>query len=165
LDIPVTAVKELREKCGGGVMECRTALVEAEGDIDKAMEILEAKSLVKAQKRSSRETSQGIIDTYIHQGRIGALIMLNCETDFVAKTDEFKELAHNIAMQVAAQCPRYLSVEDAPEGTEVDEAECLLTQPFIKDPQMTVKDLVTATIAKTGENIKVGRFARFELGE
>lgn len=165
MDISVELIKELREKCGGGVMECRTALVEADGDMAKAAEILEANGQAKAQKRSGRETSQGVIASYIHMGRIGALVELNCETDFVAKTDEFKELAHNIAMQVAAQAPLYLCAADAPEGVEADEAECLLTQPFIKDPQMTVQELITATIGKTGENIKLGRYARFELGE
>ena len=111
MDIPVTAVKELREKCGGGIMECRTALVEAEGDINRAIEILEAKSLVKAQKRSSRETSQGVIDTYIHMGRIGAMIMLNCETDFVAKNEAFPAIAHDIAMHIAAGHPRWVTRE------------------------------------------------------
>jgi len=166
LEITVTAIKELREKCGAGVMDCRAALEESAGDIAKAKEILEAKSLIKAQKKADRETFQGLVEAYIHTGgRLGAMVELNCETDFVAKTGEFQTLAHDIAMQVAAQCPVYLSAESAPEGVSPDAADCLLSQPFIKDPQMTMQDLINATIAKTGENIKVGRFARFELGE
>ncbi|ACZ61479.1 translation elongation factor Ts [Dehalococcoides mccartyi] len=159
-------IKELREKCGAGVMECRNALVDANGNVEKAQEILREKGLVKAAKKAERETVQGIVESYIHtQGRIGALVELNCETDFVARTDAFKELAHNLAMQVAAMCPLYLSEEDRPADCEVEAANaCLLLQPYIKDPSKTINGLIIETVAKVGENIRLKRFARFELG-
>jgi elongation factor Ts len=111
-------------------------------------------------------TQQGLVEAYIHTGgRIGAMIEVNCETDFVARTDEFKELAHNLAMQVAAQMPRYIAKEELPEGTDADpQAACLLSQPYIKDPTKTIRDVVAEVIARTGENIRISRFARFELG-
>jgi elongation factor Ts len=166
LDITTQMIKELREQCGAGIMDCRSALVSTEGDITKALAILKEKGLVKAQKKSERITMQGLVEAYIHTaGRIGALVEVNCETDFVARTAEFKCLAHDIAMQVAALAPKYISEEEIPAGAEVDPIEaCLLSQPFIKDPTRTIKDIIVETIAKTGENIKVRRFTRYELG-
>jgi elongation factor Ts len=167
LDITTDMIKTLREQTGAGIMDCRTALVGCEGNIDKAMEVLREKGLLKAQKRSERATSQGLIDSYIHTaGRIGALVEVNCETDFVARTDEFKGLAHCLAMQVAAMSPKYISETDIPEGSDaVPNEACLLLQPYIKDPTKTIKDVINETIAKTGENIKVRRFLRYELGD
>ena len=159
-------VKELRDQCGAGVMECRNALLVTEGDIEKAVIILKEKGLLKAEKKAERATTQGLIEAYIHAGgRIGAMVELNCETDFVARTDEFKDLAHNLAMQVAALSPQFISEKEVPEGADIEpEAACLLLQPYIKDPTMTVRDLIMEAIAKVGENIKLSRFVRFELG-
>lgn len=167
MDISKEMIKSLREQSGAGIMDCRGALISCEGNIEKALEALKEKGLLKAQKKSDRATSQGLIDAYIHTaGRIGAMIEVNCETDFVARTDEFKGLAHCLAMQVAAMNPQYISEKDIPEGKEVVAAEaCLMEQPYIKDPTKIIKDIITETIAKTGENIKVNRFIRYELGE
>ena len=167
MEISTQMVKELRELCGAGIMDCRGALIETDGDVEKAQQLLKEKGLAKAAKKSGRATGQGVVDAYIHTaGRIGALVELNCETDFVARTDEFKNLAHCLAMQVAALAPQYVSEEDIPEGADVvPEEACLLSQAYIKDPAQTIKDLITETIAKTGENIQVKRFTRFELGE
>jgi elongation factor Ts len=166
LEITTQMIKELREQSGAGIMDCRNTLVDCQGNIEKALEILKEKGLLKAQKKADRTTGQGLIEAYIHTaGRIGAIIELNCETDFVARTDEFKELAHCLVMQVAAMAPKYVSEEDIPEGTEVEKTEaCLLMQPYIKDPTRTVKDIIVETIAKVGENIRVRRFNRYELG-
>lgn len=166
MEITTATIKELREQTRAGVMVCRAALVEAEGDLGKAVKILEKRSLIEAGKKVAREARQGLVEAYIHTGgRIGALVEVNCETDFVANTDEFKDLAHNLAMQVAAQAPLYLAPENVPEGTSCQpETDCLLEQPYIKDPTKTIRDIIAETIAKTGENIKIGRFARFELG-
>ena len=159
-------IKDLRAQSGAGIMDCRSVLLECEGNIDKALEILKEKGLVKAQKKAGRTTSQGLVESYIHTaGRIGAMIEINCETDFVARTDEFKEMAHCLAMQVAALDPQYISEADIPEDADVvPEEACLLNQQYIKDPTKTVKDVVTETIAKVGENITIGRFVRYELG-
>jgi elongation factor Ts len=159
-------IKDLRAQSGAGIMDCRSVLLQTEGDIDKALEILKEKGMLKAQKKAGRTTGQGLVESYIHTaGRIGAMIEVNCETDFVARTDEFKEMAHCLAMQVAALDPRYISEEDIPEGTDVvPEEVCLLNQQYIKDPSKTVKDVITENIAKVGENITIGRFIRFELG-
>jgi len=166
LKIPVVKVKELREQSGAGVMDCRNALLEAEGNIEKALQILKQKGFLQAKRKAERSATQGVINAYIHtDGRIGAMVEINCETDFTARTDEFKALAHNLAMQVAAMPPQFISADDAP-AHDIEEAEtaCLLHQPYIKDPSKTVQDIITETIAKVGENIKVSRFARFELG-
>ncbi len=162
-----TEIKKLRELSGAGIMDCRNALLEAEGDMEKALQCLKQKGLIKAEKKAERLANQGIIDSYIHVGgHIGAMIEVNCETDFVARTDEFKELAHNLAMQVAALSPRFISAEEVPEEADIEpQAACLLLQPYIKNPEQTIQDIITETIAKVGENIKVNRFARFELGE
>ncbi len=147
-------------------MDCRNVLLEVAGDVEKALQILKERSLIKVQKKAGRSATQGTIEAYIHAGsRIGAMVEVNCETDFVARTDEFKELAHNLAMQVAAIYPQFVSREEIPEGTDIEEPEkaCLLLQSYIKDPDKTIQDIINETIAKVGENIKVGRFARFEL--
>ena len=134
--------------------------------MDKAEQILLRRGLVKAEEKAGRIASDGLVESYIHHGgRIGAMVELNCETDFVARTEEFKDLAHNIAMQVAATGPRFILQEEIPEGDDSDPEEvCLLHQQYIKQPEKTVKDIITETIAKVGENIRVKRFARFELG-
>ena len=166
MSIPAARIKELRDQTGAGVMDCRNALLETEGDMEKAVKILEKRSLVQVQKKANRAVTQGLIEAYIHTaGRIGAMVEVNCETDFVARTDEFKELAHNLAMQIAAQDPQFISGDEVPEGTEIQpEVACLLLQPYIKNPDKTIQDIIAETIAKVGENIKVSRFARFELG-
>lgn len=148
-------------------MECKKVLSEAQGDVAQATEILKARGLARAEEKASRVASQGLVEAYIHAGgRIGALVEVNCETDFVARTDAFKELAHNLAMQVAAMNPRYLSPEDMPPQDNINPSEaCLLAQPFIKDPRMTIQDLIKQHIGVLGENVKVRRFSRFELGE
>lgn len=147
-------------------MDCRNALLEVEGDTEKALQILKEKGMLKAEKKAERATSQGLIEAYIHTGgRIGAMVEVNCETDFVARTDEFKELAHDLAMQVAALSPQFITEEEIPEGADVEpQTACLLLQPFIRDPNKSVRDVVVETVVKVGENIKVSRFARFELG-
>ena len=166
MQISIEMIKELRDQCGAGIMDCRNALLEVEGDIDKALQMLKEKGLLEAEKKAGRATAQGLIEAYTHTGgRIGAMIEVNCETDFVARTDEFKELAHNLAMQVAALSPQFVTREEIPEGADIEpQAACLLLQPYIRDPSMTVRDVIVETIAKVGENIKVSRFARFELG-
>ena len=167
MKIPAARIKELRDQCGAGIMDCKNALLEAEGDTEKALEVLKQRSLFKARKKAGRSATQGIMEAYIHAGgRIGAMVELNCETDFVAHTDEFKELAHHLAMQVAAQDPQFISEEEVPEGADTEpQSACLLLQPYIKDTNRTVQEIIVETIAKVGENIKVSRFARFELGD
>jgi elongation factor Ts len=167
LEITTEQIKILREESGAGIMECRNALKECCGDKAKALDYLQKQGAVKAQKTANRVVKQGVVTSYIHAGgRIGSLVELNTETDFVARTDEFKELARNIAMQVAAMDPQFVSKEDCPADTKVDlPTVCLLMQPYIKDPAKTTQDLITELISKTGENIKIGRFARFELGK
>lgn len=167
--VPVSSqnVKDLRDKTGAGVMDCKKALEAAGGDIEKAADMLKEKGLARAQAKAQRVASQGVVEAYMHPGgRLAALVEVNCESDFVARIDAFKELAHNLAMQVAACGPSYVSCDEVPAGTNVNpEDDCLLSMPFIKDPTRTVGDLVTETAAKTGENVKVKRFARFELGK
>ena len=159
-------IKALREETGAGVMDVKRALEEADGDAKRAKDILREKGVAAAAKRADRETSNGCVESYLHAGgRIGVLVELNCETDFVANTDDFRNLARSIAMQIAAMNPAVLSPEDrtaAHEGS--DEEVCLLKQPFIRDPGRNIGDLIHDTVAKTGENIRVRRFVRFELG-
>ena len=166
---PISAaeVAALRERTGAGVMDCKKALEESEGDIEKAIEVLRTRGIALAEKRAARETSQGLVECYMHAGgRIGAMVEVNCETDFVARTEEFKRLAHDLSMQIAATNPLSISEEDLPSGAEGDPVElCLLRQPFIRDASRTVDDVVREVIAQTGENIRVGRFSRFELGQ
>jgi elongation factor Ts len=166
LQLSTEVIKKLREQTGAGIMDCKRALLEAGGDIPKALEILEQRGLAIARKKAQRVAEQGIVEAYVHMGgRIGVLVEVNCETDFVAHTDEFKELAHNIALQIAAMSPQFVSQDDMPEEVDGEpEVLCLLSQPFIKDPNKTIKNLIDETIAKVGENIKVRRFARFEVG-
>lgn len=177
MSISAAQVKELRELTGAGIMECKRALEEAGGDVRKAEGLLLQQGLAKAEKKAGRSALQGIVEPYIHGGgRIAALVEVNCETDFVARTDDFKALAHDVAMQVAAMAPRYVSADEVPEaewaGLEHEygdrkkaaEAVCLLDQPFIKDPKSSIRDLNKAAISKLGENVIIRRFARFEVG-
>jgi elongation factor Ts len=166
LDISATRVKELRDLSGAGVMECKRALEAAGGDIQKAMVVLKEQGLSQIAKRSDREAGQGVIEPYIHgEGRIGVLVELNCETDFVARTPDFKQLAHDIAMQIAATNPPSVGNEDGSESAEVDPDNLpLLKQPFIKDPSRTVADLIRDVASTTRENVVLKRFTRFELG-
>ncbi|MEY8382404.1 translation elongation factor Ts [Christensenellaceae bacterium 44-20] len=197
MGITASEVKELREKTGAGMMDCKKVLTEANGDMEKAIELLREKGLAAAVKKSSRIAAEGVVDSYIHMGgKIGVLLEVNCETDFVAKTDEFKALVKDIAMQIAAANPKYLRKEDV-DTAELDKEKeilrvqalnegkpekivdkmvegriqkyfkevCLLEQPFVKDPDKSVQDLVTEKIAKIGENISVRRFVRYEMGE
>ena len=197
MGITASDVKTLREKTGAGMMDCKKALTEANGDMEKAIELLREKGLAAAVKKSGRIAAEGIVDSYIHLGgKIGVLLEVNCETDFVAKTDEFRALVKDIAMQIAAANPKYLRKEDVDTAELEKEREilraqalnegkpekivdkmvegriqkyykevCLLEQPFVKDPDKSVQDLVTEKIAKIGENISVRRFARYEMGE
>jgi elongation factor Ts len=153
-------IKELREITGAGIMECKKALDDAVGDLTKAQQLIKERGLALAEKKAGREAGQGLIDSYVHAGRIGAMIELNCETDFVARTDDFKKLAREIAMQVAATNPSRVSSQEASTDGDVP----LLDQPYIRDPSQTVQELVNETIAKVRENIVIRRFARFELG-
>lgn len=195
--IKAETVKELRERTGAGMMDCKKALTETGGDMEKAIDFLREKGLAAAAKKAGRIAAEGIVEAYIHGGgRIGVLVEVNCETDFVGKTDEFKELCRDIAMQIAASSPEFVSKEDVPQEAIDHEKEilraqalnegkpekivdkmvegriekyykevCLLEQPFIKDPDKTVSQLVTEKIAKIGENISVRRFVRFQVGE
>ncbi len=196
-EISAKLVKELREKSGVGMMDCKKALVECEGDIEKAVAYLREKGIAKAAKKTSRKAKEGLIESYIHMnGKIGVLLELNCETDFVARNENFKQLAYNIAMHVAASSPLYVSSDEVP-AKEVEEEKailrnqylnegkpenivdkivegriqkyyseiCLLDQEYVKDPDKTVQDVITDAVAQIGENIQVGRFARFQIGE
>jgi len=165
VEISANLVKELREKSGAGVMDCKRALQEAEGDLQKAMEALRVQGLSQVAKRSGREAGQGIVESYLHGGgRIGVLVEVNCETDFVARTSDFRELAHDVAMQIAATDPHSVGNEGEESEAAADGALPLLQQPFIKDPGRTIADIVRDTAAKTGENIIIRRFVRYELG-
>lgn len=166
MQIAAAVVKALRDRTGAGIMDCRRALEEAQGNEDRAVEILRKWGLDRAEKRANRVASQGLVEAYLHAGgRIGALVEVNCETDFVARTEAFKDLAHSLAMQVAATNPRYLGPEDVPVQEQEDHHEvCLLLQPYIKDPDKTVQDLIAEARAKMGEHIQIKRFARLELG-
>jgi elongation factor Ts len=148
------------------MLDCKTALEQAKGDLEKAKDILRQKGHAAAAKRAERVTAQGLVQAYLHHdGRLGALVEINCESDFVARTDDFRRLAQDIALQVAATNPHYLSPDDIPNGTEGDPKElCLLLQPFVRDESLAIQDMITQAISKTGENIRVRRFARFELG-
>ena len=197
MNITAKQIAELRAKTGIGMMECKKALVEAGGDESKAMEILKKAGTLKAMKRADRETNAGIVESYVHSdGRIGVIVEVLAETDFVAKNDEFKAFAHDVALHVAAMNPRFVSKEDVPaEEVEKERADfvdevaksgkpkdiadkivegklskyldeiCLLNQPFVKDPSMTINDLLTEKISKIGEKITISRFCRFETGE
>ncbi len=195
--ITAAMVKQLREKSGAGMMDCKEALAECDGDVDKAIDFLRKKGLATAQKRADRAMSEGTIQSYIHMGgKLGVLVEVNCETDFVAKTDDFKEFAKNIAMHIAASNPVGIKPEDVPEDTLAREKEiyraqalemgkpeqvvdkivegrvvkffkesCLMNQPYVKNPDISIADYLNEVIAKTGENITIKRFARFQTGE
>lgn len=195
--IPASVVKELREKTGAGMMDCKKALGETGGDMEKAVEYLREKGLSAAAKKSGRIAAEGIVDSYIHMGgRIGVLIEVNCETDFVARTDEYRAFVRDVAMQIAAANPQYINREEVPaeivqkerdilraqalnEGKPEKVIEkivegrvekyyaenCLMEQAFIRDTDVTIKDLLQAKISKTGENMSIRRFVRYEMGE
>ena len=167
MEVSVESIKELRERTSAGIMDCKRALQESNGDLAQAEELLREQGIASAAKRASKATNQGLVESYIHSGgRIGALVEVNCETDFVARTDDFKGLAHDLAMQVAAMSPLYIDDDDIPDGEEVDPQQaCMMQQAFIKDPSRTVQDLVNEMVGKLGENVRVRRFTRFSLGE
>ena len=193
--ISIDDIKRLKELTGVGLTDAKAALTEAEGDFDKALEAMRKKGLTKAEKKGEREARQGIVDAYLHSGRIGVLVEVNCETDFVARTDDFKNFVHDVAMHIAAASPEYISIEDVPatereakaaeftekvknEGKPENMVEqivegmikkyfaekCLLDQPFIKNPDQTVGDLLKEHIAKLGENMVSRQMSRIELG-
>lgn len=160
-------IKELRGRTSAGVMDCKRALDDSNGDVEKAEKLLREQGIASAARKAGRDTEQGVIETYIHSGgRIGSMVEVNCETDFVARTEEFLTLAHDIAMQVAAMSPLTVSNE---KNIEINDSESedssLLSQPFIKDPSKSIQDLINETVGKLGENIRVRRFQRFSLGE
>ena len=163
----VEQIRALREQTGAGIMDCKQALEDSSGDLNQAAEALREKGFAQAAKRSGRATTEGVIEAYIHTGsRVGALVELGCETDFVARTSEFKDLAHNIAMQVAAMAPAYLDQEEmGGEDIRPPAQVSLLQQPFIKDNSRSVGDMVQEMAAKVGENVKLVRFSRLALEE
>lgn len=197
MEISASQVKELREKTGVGVMDCKTALRECKGDINQAIDFLRKKGIATAIKRGDRVTSEGQIQSYIHAGnKIGVMVEVNCETDFTGKTDDFADFARNIAMQIAATSPVSIDREGIPSdilnrekdiyATQAKESgkpekviekivegklkkyyseACLLEQPYVKNPDITIQDLLNEMMAKTGENIIIKRFARYQLGE
>lgn len=197
MTISTSTIKELREKTGVGIMDCKTALSESNGDINKAIDYLRKKGIATAKKRGGRATSQGQVQSYIHAGgKIGVLVEANCETDFTGKTEDFTNFVKDIAIQVAASSPIAIDRENVPADVLAKEKEiyavqakesgkpekvldkivegklnkfyseaCLLEQPFVKNPDITVQDLLNELIAKTGENIVIRRFVRFQLGE
>lgn len=194
--ISASLVKELRESTGVGMLDCKKALEETNGDVDKAIDYLREKGLSKAAKKADRTASEGVVESYIHGGRIGVLVEVNTETDFVAKNEDFKVFVKDVAMQIAAANPKYVSREEV-DQTEIEKEReiltqqalnegkpanivekmvegriekhykeiCLLEQTFIKDPDTTIEKLLAEKVAKIGENIKIRRFARFEVGE
>ncbi|SHI77990.1 translation elongation factor Ts (EF-Ts) [Desulfatibacillum alkenivorans DSM 16219] len=194
--ITAEMVKNLRAATGAGMMDCKKALAESDGDMDKALDYLRKKGIATAQKRAGRETKNGVVMSYIHMDKIGVLLEVNCETDFVAKNDDFVEFARNVAMHICATNPLAVTEEDVPAEIVEKEREiymgqvlemgkpeniagkivdgkiakflkdnCLVNQPFVKNPDITIGDLLTETIGKTGENISIRRFSRFVLGE
>ena len=197
MEVTAEKVKELRERTGIGMMECKAALAECDCDMDKAIEILRKKGYARAEAKSSRAAKEGLVGSYIHMnGRIGVLVELNCESDFVARNCEFQDLVKELGMQIAAAKPRWIASSDVPADIVAKEKEiiqaqlgdmkkppeimekivqgklgkffeevCLLDQPYIRDDKIKVRDLITQLVAKMGENIKVGRFARFEIGQ
>ena len=195
MEINAQLVKELRDRTQAGFMECRKALTEAAGDLEKAFDVLKKKGSLHAQKKAERQTSEGIVSSYIHAGsKIGVLVEVNCETDFVARTEDFRDLVKSLSMHIAASSPKYVDRKDIPSPVleearsrfeeEVREKpekvraqivegklekfmqeNCLLDQPYVKDPGVIIRDLITAAIAKLGENITINRFSRFQIGE
>lgn len=197
MGISAQDVKALRDRTGAGMMECKRALEQADGNVEKAVDILRERGLAAAARKAGRSTSEGLVESYIHsQGRIGVLLELNCETDFVANTEDFRNLAHDIAMHIAASQPLVVSREEVPDSRIQHEKEvlkaqalnegkpeaivekmvrgriekyykevCLMEQPFVKNPDVTVENLIKEHVARLGEQIRVRRFARFERGE
>ena len=167
MKVTTAMVKELRDRTGAGIMDTKRALDAASGVMEEAEKALAEKGLATAMKKGGRETSEGVIQSYVHTGnRIGAMVELNCETDFVARTTEFNELARDLAMQVAAMSPIHIDRDMVPEDTgDVPAEEVLTEQQYIKDPGKTVSELVTEMIARVGENVRIRRIARFELGD
>ena len=163
----VEQIKALRELTGAGVMECKEVLEQTGGNQDQAVAVLREKGFAQAAKRSGRDTTEGVVEAYIHTGgRVGALVELGCETDFVARTPEFRELAHNVAMQVAAMGPTYVSASDIPDDdSRPPEQVTLMLQPFIKETSKQVGDIVQELAAKVGENVRVVRFSRLAVEE
>ena len=164
--ISPTHVKELRELTGAGMLDCKKALEDAKGDLERAKEILRKKGIDVAARKAERATAEGLVHAYIHHNsRLGVLIEVNCESDFVARTDDFRALVQQLAIQIAGADPVYVSKDEMPAGSKEDpKAAVLLLQPLLQDESKTVQELVNDTIAKTGENIRVRRFARFQLG-
>jgi len=197
MSISAQVVKVLREKTGAGMMDCKKALVDSKGDMDKAVDFLRKAGIAKAENKEKREAKEGIVYSYIHHGgRLGVLVEVNCETDFVARTDDFQDLAHNVAMQIAATNPVAVSPADVPSELIEKEKEifiaqakesgkpdniidkivagrvqkfyqevCLVEQPYIKDPEKHVGDLITEAVNTLGENITIGRYIRYAIGE
>ena len=178
MEVTAQAVKALREETGAGILECRNALQASGGDVKKAKVWLEERGLKKAEKVTGREAKQGLIETYVHQGRVGAMVEISCETDFVARTEDFQKLAKDIALHVAGVGPRFLSQEEIPAEEHEDakrehgdnikrfyEETVLLHQPFVRDNKQTINDLLVQARAKLGENILLRRFTRYELGK
>ncbi len=158
-------IKQLRELTGAGVMDCKRALQEANGDMDQAVKLLQQWGVENVGMRAGREAGQGLIECYIHQSRVGAMVELNCETDFVARTEDFRTLARELAMQIASMNPKYVARDDIPADEDGDPKEmALLEQPYIRDGSRTIGQLVTEVAAKTKEKVAVRRFARFQLG-
>jgi elongation factor Ts len=165
MQVSTETIKTLREQTGAGIMDCKRALQEAKGDVAAALAALKERGYAMAKKKEVRATGQGLVEAYVHSGgRVAALVEVNCESDFVARTPEFKELAHDLAMQVVATNPRFLKREDIPPGSEATDEDCLLLQPFIKDPGRIVQDIISEAISKVRENIRIKRFVRYELG-
>jgi elongation factor Ts len=197
MSVSTEQVKELRQQTGAGVLDCRKALEEADGDLDKALDLLKEKGLAKAAGRAGREAKDGVIDLYSHgDGRMGVMVEVNCETDFVARTPEFREFAHEMALQIAANSPQWISADEVPEPVLEGERQdarrqavseqkpeqvidrivdgkiqkflddnCLLRQPYVRDEDKTVAEIVQELIVSTGENITIRRFERWELGQ
>lgn len=196
-EITAALVKQLREKSGAGMMDCKNALKECDGDIEKASDFLRKKGLATAAKRAGRAMSEGVVESYIHMGgKLGVIVEVNCETDFVAKNDDFKDFARNVAMHIAATNPVGIKEEDVPEDVVNREREvyrgqalelgkpekmiekivdgkmnkffkenCLMNQAYVRDPDLTIADLINELIAKIGENITIKRFVRYQIGE
>lgn len=195
-DITAAMVKQLRDKSGAGMMDCKKALQETDGDLEKSIKLLRKKGIAAAEKRADRAANEGRIEAYIHPGsKLGVIVEVNCETDFVANTDDFQKFSRDIAMHVAASAPRFVKREDVDQESIDRELEiykdqaksqgkpeaiiekiavgkldkfyseiCLMEQPFVKDPNITIKDLLTEKIAKLGENITINKFSRFKIG-
>lgn len=167
MEITAEIIVALREKTGCGMMDCKAALKEVNGDMEQAADFLRKKGLASAARRADRVAAQGLVESYIHTGgKIGVLVEVNSETDFVARNEDFTGFARNVAMQIAASAPQYISRDEMPDNLIGHEAEvCLLDQPYIRDPKKTIKDLLAELVAKIGEKIVIRRFARFQLGE